>query len=310
LAAFWRGPDGRRGDGVAHLIALAIALSLAAAVLHGTWNVLVKVSGDPMRTLRRATIVAALVTTPITLAVWLLVGRPGLTPAAFALAALSAALEITYLFLLSAAYKRGELSVVYPIARGSAPLLAVAAGLGLLGERLTPSQLTGVALLLLGILSVTLPQTSGRATVPALLTGVSIAAYTAVDRVGVRLSTPWLYGWLLIVLLAAGLVVSMWVGEKLSRSKPASDTIETGNRETHPVTWRQAAVIGIFMWSGYLLVLAALSIAPLSLVAPVREMAIVAVAVWGVWKMRERKGAPWKLFGAGATLIGIALLAL
>lgn len=271
---------------------------------------LAKVSGDPMRALRRATIVAALVTTPITLAAWLILGRPPLTAAAAALAAVSAALELIYLVLLSAAYRRGELSVVYPIARGSAPLLAVAVGLGLLGERLAPGQLAGVALLLVGILAVTLPQTSGRATVPALLTGVSIAAYTAVDRVGVRLSTPWLYGWLLIALLAGGLLASGWVGERLVRPKPVSAVVDTANRETQPVTWRQASVIGIFMWSGYLLVLAALSIAPLSVVAPVRETAIVAVAVWGVWKMRERRGAPWKLFGAGATLVGIALLAL
>jgi drug/metabolite transporter (DMT)-like permease len=280
-------------------------------VLHGTWNVLVKVSGDPMATFQRATIFAALLTTPITLVAWLVVGRPGLSLPAAGLAAVSAALELLYLYLLSAAYRSGELSVVYPIARGSAPLLSVVAGLGVLGERLAAAQLVGVALLLLGILAVTLPQTSGRATLPALLTGVSIAAYSAVDRVGVRLSTPWLYGWLLIALLAVGLVVSKWLGDKLARRrKAASSGVATETRETRPVTWRQAAVIGVFMWSGYLLVLAALSIAPLSVVAPVRETAIVAVAVWGVWKLRERKGAPLKLLGAGATLVGVALLAL
>ena len=192
------------------MTALAIGLALAAAAIHGTWNVLVKVSGDPMATLRRGTVVAAVVITPITLVVWLFAGRPSITPAAAGLAALSALLELAYLVLLSAAYNRGELSVVYPIARGSAPLLSVAAGIGLIGERLAPGQLAGVALLLVGILAVTLPQTSGRATVPALLTGVSIAAYSAVDRIGVRLSTPWLYGWLLIVLLAIGVVIWGW----------------------------------------------------------------------------------------------------
>ena len=285
------------------MTALAIGLALAAAAIHATWNVLVKVSGDPMRTFRRSTVVAAAVITPITLVVWLISGRPGFTPAAAGLAALSAAIELMYLVLLSAAYKRGELSVVYPIARGSAPLLAVGVGLGVLGERLTLGQMAGVALLLLGILAVTLPQTSGRATVPALLTGVSIAAYTAVDRVGVRLSTPWFYGWLLIVLLAAGLLLSMWVSSWLGR-KALEERMEPP-----PVQWPQATVIGIFMWGGYLLVLAALSIAPLSVVAPVRETAIVAVAVWGIWKLRERRGAALKLVGAGATLIGVVLLA-
>ena len=70
------------------------------------------------------------------------------------------------------------------------------------------------------------------------------------------------------------------------------------------------ALIGVFMWGGYLLILVALSIAPLSVVAPVREIAVVAVAVWGIWKLRERKGALLKLFGASATLVGVTLLAL
>jgi multidrug transporter EmrE-like cation transporter len=296
------------------MAAVAIGLALAAAAIHGTWNVLVKVSGDPMNTFRRGTVFAAVVITPITLVVWSISGRPSLTPAAAGLAALSALLELAYLVLLSAAYNRGELSVVYPIARGSAPLLSVGVGLGLIGERLTPVQMAGVALLLLGILAVTLPQTSGRATVPALLTGVAIAAYSAVDRVGVRLSTPWLYGWLLIVLLAIGVVIWGWATSRGTgppeRPEAQQGGSPTGGVPPQPVRWSQAAVIGIFMWGGYLLVLAALSIAPLSVVAPVRETAIVAVAVWGVWKLRERRGAALKLLGAGATLVGVALLAL
>ena len=288
------------------VIGVAIGLALAAAVLHATWNVLVKVSGDPMTTFRRATFFAVLITTPLVFVAWLATGRPGFTPAAAGLAALSALLELAYLWLLSTAYRQGELSVVYPIARGSAPLLSVVAGLGLLGERLALGQLAGVALLLIGILAVTLPQTSGRATVPALLTGVAIAAYSAVDRVGVRLSTPWLYGWLLITLLAIGVAVSMWARTRIAQARNTTrDAVEVT-----PVTWRQGALIGVFMWGGYLLILAALSIAPLSVVAPVRETAVVAVAVWGIWKLRERKGARLKLFGAAATLLGVALLAL
>ena len=283
------------------VIGIAILLALAAAALHGTWNVLVKVSGDPTTTLTRATAAAALLMTPPALVAWLIAGRPGLTGQAALLAAVSGVLELVYVFLLSAAYRRGEVSVVYPIARGTAPLLAVLAGLGLLGERLATPQLVGVALLLGGILAVTLPQTSGRATLPALLTGVAIAAYTAVDRVGVRLAAPWLYGWLLVVLLAIGLVVAQRVragfGDRTVDARP-------------PIAWGQAAVIGIFMWVAYLLVLAALSIAPLAIVAPVREVAVVAVAVWGVWKLRERKSAPLKLSGAVATLLGVVLLAI
>lgn len=287
------------------MIPAAIALALAAAVIHGTWNVLVKVSGDPMATFQRATIAAAIVVTPPTVVVWLLFGRPGMTPAAAGWCALSAALELTYLWLLAAAYRRGELSVVYPIARGSAPLLAVIAGLGLLGEKLTPLQLAGVGLLLLGILAVTIPQTSGRATLPALLTGVAIASYTAVDRVGVRLSTPWLYGWLLTVLLAVSVPASLWIAARIFPARRIAAQEEPPPR----LGLGRALLIGVFMWGGYMLVLWALSLAPLSVVAPVRETSVVGVAAWGVWRLREGRGAVMKVSGAVATLAGVSLLA-
>jgi drug/metabolite transporter (DMT)-like permease len=282
------------------LIAAAIALALAAAAIHGTWNVLVKVSGDPLSTFRRATLVAAGLATPPTVIAWLAAGRPALTPAAAGWCALSAAFELAYLWLLSTAYRRGELSVVYPIARGSAPMLAVVAGLGLFGEKLAAFQLVGLGLLLVGIVLVTVPQTSGRATLPALLTGLAIATYTSIDRAGVRLTTPWLYGWLLVVLIAAGLVVSM------SLSAFAGRGLAEGPSGPG---WAQSALIGALMWGGYLLVLWALSLGPLSVVAPVRETAVVAVAVWGVWRLRERRGATLKVTGAVATLAGVALLA-
>jgi drug/metabolite transporter (DMT)-like permease len=283
------------------LISIAILLALVASALHGTWNVLVKVSGDPTTTLTRSTVAAALLITPLAFVAWLIDGRPGLTTQAAALGVASAALELVYVFLLSAAYRRGEVSAVYPIARGSAPLLAVLFGLVVLGERLATPQLIGVALLLAGILAVTLSQASGRATLPALLTGVAIAAYTSVDRVGVRLAAPWLYGWLLVTLLATGLVVARSLAARFGNREPL---------RADPISWRRATVIGAFTWGAYLLVLAALSIAPLAIVAPVRETAVVAVAVWGIWKLHERSGAWLKLSGAVATLVGVALLAL
>ena len=262
-------------------------------------------SGDPLATFQRATVAAAAVITPLTAVAWLLTGRPGFSPAAVGWCLLSASLELAYLWLLATAYRRGEISVVYPIARGSAPLLAVVFGLGLLNEKLSAVQLVGVGLLLLGILAVTIPQTSGRATVPALLTGVAIASYTAVDRVGVRLSTPWLYGWLLVALLAVGLTVSIWVAARVtaSRTKLADQAGEP------PLGRAKATLIGLLMWGGYLLVLWALSLAPLSVVAPVRETAVVGVAVWGVWRLRESKAAAMKLSGAAVTLVGVGLLA-
>jgi len=264
-----------------------------------------------MVTFQRATIAAALVITPPTAVAWLLIGRPGFSPAAAGWCLLSAALELVYLWLLATAYRRGELSVVYPIARGSAPLLAVGAGLGLLNEKLSAVQLAGVVLLLLGILAVTIPQTSGRATVPALLTGVAIASYTAIDRVAVQLTTPWLYGWLLVTLLAVGVTVSAWLAAKMGTGTAASrQAVLDPSTAQGQLSRGRATLIGILMWGGYFLVLWALSLAPLSVVAPVRETAVVGVAVWGVWKLRERNGAAMKLGGAAATLVGVSLLAL
>ena len=262
---------------------------------------MVKVSGDPLVTFRRATIASGVFASIVVVPAWFWFGRPALSFAAAGFCLLSSVFETLYLWLLSTAYRRGDLSSVYPIARGSAPLIAVVAGLVVIGERLTAIQLAGVALLLVGILAVTVAQARGRATLPALLTGVAIATYTSLDRVGVRLSTPWLYGWLLFTLMAIELPVSMWVAARLKRTAANSSDVTP--------TWTQSFLIGAFMWSGYFLVLWALSLAPLAVVAPVRETAIVAVAVWGVWKLRERSGAVMKVSGAAAALAGVALLA-
>jgi drug/metabolite transporter (DMT)-like permease len=281
------------------MIAAGVGLALLAAALHGTWNAMLKVSGDPLRTFRRATLMSGAIATVALVPEVIILGRPSISLAAVGLCVLSSLLETTYLVLLSIAYRRGELSAVYPIARGSAPLLAVAVGLVLLGERLSAAQLAGVGLLLVGIIAVAVSQAGGRATLPALLTGVAIASYTSVDRLGVRMTEPWFYGWLLFSLMAIELPLALAVAKQLTSST---------QREDVP-SWRKSALIGGFMWAGYFLVLWALSLAPLAVVAPVRETAIVAVAAWGVWRLRERKSAALKLSGAAATLAGVALLA-
>ena len=276
-----------------------VGLALLAAAIHGTWNVLVKSEGDPLSTFRRATLMAGLVASVLLLPEIVVFGRPAVTFAAVGLCVISSVLETVYLVLLSMAYRRGELSAVYPIARGSAPLIAVAVGLVVFRERLSVEQLAGVALLLVGIAAVAFSQAGGRATVPALVTGVAIASYTLVDRLGVRLTAPWFYAWLLFALMAIELPIALAVSRRLMGLAPG-DVIPT---------WNRAAVIGGSMWAGYFLVLWALSLAPVAVVAPVRETSIVAIAAWGVWRLRERRAAALKLSGAAVTLAGVALLA-
>src|SRR5256886_14196035 len=153
-------------------------MALLAAVFHGTWNILVKVSGDPITTFRRAPVMAAIVATLALAPAWLLFGRPNVAPGGLLFAVVSSVLETTYLWLLSAAYRRGELSAVYPIARGSAPLLSVMVGLLVLGERLATPQLIGVGLLLVGIMADAGSPASGRAPLPALLTRAALPVPT------------------------------------------------------------------------------------------------------------------------------------
>ena len=164
-----------------------LPLVLVAAVLHATWNALLKASEHPLGLATRAVSLSAAISLPVLAAVWFWQGRPGLMPMAWLVALGSAALELLYFIALSTAYRRGELSVVYPIARGTAPLLAVGIGLLLLGERLPVAAVVGVVCLLLGIWAVQRPSPAGAALVPALMTGVLIAAYSSLDRIGVRL---------------------------------------------------------------------------------------------------------------------------
>jgi drug/metabolite transporter (DMT)-like permease len=275
---------------------LALALVVGAAGLHATWNVLLKTSENPLHAAARAvTSSAVLLTIPVAV-LWLAGGRPGLPPTGWLLSLVSGVSELAYFIFLSMAYTRGELSMVYPLARGTAPLLAVAIGLTVLGERVSLVALVGVGCLLVGLWAIRRPVSAGSATVPALLVAVCIAAYSAVDRVGVRLGPVWLYGWALWVWVAV--LLSAWV------------LVRERNLTWRAADWRRGLAIGIPMTAAYLMVLGAFRLAPLTLVAPARESAIVLVTGWGIWRLRERAGAWLRMAGAMVILAGVALIAL
>jgi drug/metabolite transporter (DMT)-like permease len=296
---------------------LAIGLVLVAAVLHVTWNVLLKSAEDPLRAAAAGIAAAGLLLAPVAAIAWWASGAPPVPAEVVALAVASGALEVLYFVLLSAAYRRGDLSVVYPVARGTAPLLAVLAGVVLLGERLPLIGAVGVAFLLVGLLAIQRPwrllsraRVRGASSSPipfALGTGVAIAAYSALDRVAVRLVAPWLYAALLWVAMAIGLVVLVLVLDGRSHRRP-------GVTDTRvPVDRRQAVVGGLLTLVAYLLVLGAFAIAPLAAVAPLRESAIVLASAWGVGRLGEaedRRDAALRLGAAGLVLVGAALLAL
>ncbi len=246
---------------------------------------------------------------------WWLDGAPPLPVEGVALGLASGVAEAAYFVFLAAAYRRGDLSVVYPVARGTAPLLAVFIGVTLFDERLGVAGSIGVVCLIAGFLLLQRPwralalarrgDASGRARLRdsavlfALATGVMIATYTAIDRLGTRLIAPFPYAAILWVSGAIILVVWIWLRE-------GGGLLRDG-----PEATRQAAVGGFLTLGAYLCILVALSVAPLSGVAPLRESATVFAAAWGSVRMGEAGGdarEAARRIGASVLIVGGALL--
>jgi drug/metabolite transporter (DMT)-like permease len=289
------------------LITLAVGLVIVAAVFHATWNVLLKAQLDPLLVAGRASWISAAAWTPLVLVAWLVSDRPGFSSQAWALAGASAVLEVAYFVFLSAAYRRGGLTQVYAIARGTAPLLAVLAGVIILREHLTGLEIAGVVSLLCGLWLVRTPVPAGSATLPALVTGMTIAAYSAVDSAGVHAAAPWLYGFVVWFLTALLLVpVTALLAQNMrnpAKGAPRAEPAEAG------LSWPVAALIGMLMTWTFLIILIALRLAPLAVVAPLRESAIVLVTIWGIWRMDERHKVWLRLLGAGLVATGAAIVA-
>jgi drug/metabolite transporter (DMT)-like permease len=286
---------------------VVLALIGVAAVMHAAWNVILKRAGDPLITSGRAMIAGTLAFAPIVIVAWFVAGRPAIPPEALFLGVVSGLLEVIYLILLSGAYRRGDLSVVYPLARGTGPLLAIAAGVGLLGERLGFVASLGVAALVVGLLIVQRPWRERRGggrrvegAVPwAIACGISIASYSTVDRVGARLTEPWLYAAVLFSVTAIGMAGVIAVA---GRREAAGESL----------TWGRSTLAGLLALATYVLILVAFSLAPLSVVAPLRESAIVIGSAWGVLRMGEaqnRADAARRLAAAVLVVVGAVLLA-
>jgi uncharacterized membrane protein len=308
---------------------LVFVLVAGAAVLHVTWNVLLKTAGDPLRAAAVGMGTAAIVLCPTALVGWLLIGRPVIPTDTLILGFISGVLEALYFAFLASAYRRGDLSLVYPLARGTAPLLAVAIGVVVLNERLVGIGYVGVAALLVGLLTLQRPwrylRASGRegggAAGYAILTGITIASYSAVDRVGVRGTEPWIYA----ALLWASCTVFLWGYVWVYRRRRAGELATTGEADAmataipesdvEPAAFssRRAGIGGLITLAAYLLILVAFSVAPLTAVAPLRESAIVLASGWGAFRLREaadRDDAIRRIGSAALVVVGAILLAI
>ena len=295
---------------------LAIGFIAVAAVLHAAWNILLKTAGDPLRTATLGVLASCVVVVPSALAGWLLSGQPSIPAQAWLLGLASGGVETAYFVFLAAAYTRGDLSVVYPIARGTAPLIAVAIGVLILGERLAPIAWVGVALLLAGVLVVQQPwRMLGRGGAApagsgfALLSGAMIAAYSALDRVGVQQAPVWQYAAILWAACGAGLLV-------VDRARAWRRRAAAGDGSPVPVDPHvdppRAIVGGLLTFAAYAFVLAALARAPLAVVAPLRESAVVLASLWGVLRLGEavdRRDVTLRVAGSALVLGGAVVLA-
>jgi uncharacterized membrane protein len=291
-----------------------IGLIAFSAVLHVAWNVRLKTAGDPLRAATVGLLAALAVIGPLGVIVWWASGAAPLAPEGVALGLVSGVVEAAYFVFLAGAYRRGDLSVVYPIARGTAPLLAVAIGVGLLGEKLGVAGAIGVVCLLVGFVLLQRPwralalalsgNTAARrragdsAVLFALACGVAIATYTAIDRVGTRLIDPIPYAAILWLSMSVWLV--LWV-----LLVAGGDIMRDG-----PTAARRAAVGGLLTLAAYLCILVALSVAPLSGVAPLRESATVLAAAWGSVRMGEAsdRSDAVRRIAASVLIVGGALL--
>ena len=277
----------------------AIALVLGAAVFHSVWNLALKSEPRRLEASLLALGAAVLLCTPV-LFVYPLTAVPA---RAWMLVLLSGVFETAYLITLTAAYEVGDLSVVYPIARGIAPLVVTPFAVLVLGERVSPSGLLGIALVVAGILVthadfLRLAADAGArpAVGLATLTGVMIAGYSLVNKVGVQTVPVVLYAFLVLFVDLCFLAVVLRLRGGFAWPHAGAPR------------WR-AIAIGVLMLGAYLGILTALSLAPVSYVVAGREVSIVVGALAGALVLHERH-SPRRIAGAVVIFAGLVVLAL
>jgi drug/metabolite transporter (DMT)-like permease len=260
-------------------------------VLHAVWNLVLARAADS-EAATAATLVTAVALYAIPAAVTRDVGVDALP---FVLG--SALFELGYLITLAAAYGRGDLSVVYPLARGSAPVLVVVVSVGLLGAATSPAELVGIAVVATGVMLVRGFRRPGNRTVIVLAVtcGACIAGYTIVDSHGIDRAAALPYLWLVLAWTALGYV------PLVARMR--------GRAAVRAAFGRPTLVAGALFFAAYLLVLAALRLAEPGPVAAVRETSVVIAAALGYLVLREPVTRA-RAAGAAVVVAGVAVIAL
>lgn len=268
----------------------ALLLVLAAAGVHATWNLLLSGAQDTRAATAVAVAMGVVVFAPAAALSW------DLSASALPYIAASSVLELIYLALLATGYSRAAMSFVYPIARGSAPVVVLAVSVVALSGHVSALGVLGVLLIAGGILLVRGLKNSGRPRdlALALAVGVCIASYTLVDKRGIVHGAPLAYLELVFGATAAGYLIPTW----RSRGTPALRAA---------ITW-STLIAGIGFFASYALTLAALNIASAAPVAAVRETSVVIAAAVLTVTGREQLGVG-RIIGSVIVVAGIACIA-
>jgi drug/metabolite transporter (DMT)-like permease len=268
----------------------ATVLALVAAALHAGWNLAVKVRGDRLAFLCVQFVLGGL----LSITLLLVLGDVGRV--AWGWACLSAAIHAPYLLLLALAYRYGDFSLVYPLARGGGALVAAIGGVALLGDHLTPLSWVAIAVVAVGLGSLAVPAQGGAAIPIALTLALVIGTYTVVDSHGARVSSSPAYG--LAPFVAASFVATLILFA--SRRVPVAVRLV----RTSP---RACAIAAAASVAAYALVLVAVRHAPVGYVAALRESSVVFAALIG-WRWLREPFGPRRLVCSVLVLSGLVLL--
>ena len=270
---------------------------IGAALLHASWNALVKGGADKLMSL------TAVIVGHIPLALVAIAVSPPLDTGALPYIAIGILLHFGYQVFLLYAYSAGDLTQVYPIARGSAPLIVAAVSVTVLGISLAFLELVAVLVIGVGIVSLALVRRAdglrnGKAAIFALITGCFIAAYSIVDGMGARVAGTALgyFGW-----LGLGNAIALAIAVAFHAPK------------TFGHLWRDGQMLfwigGSASFAAYAIVTWAFTQAPIALVTALRETSIVFALLIGVVVLKERLDL-MKVLSTMTVLIGAALLRL
>lgn len=268
---------------------------LAAALVHAIWNALVKIDGDRLALIKMMSVTQLF----LSLALIPFVAVPAVD--SWPYLAASPILTTGYILFLSRAYQSGDLSHVYPLARGIAPLIVAGVSMGLLGEQLGLAGQIAVLLVATGITSLVLTRgvaglRDPRPTLFALGTGCFIAGYTLIDGMGARAAAS-AHGYMIWVSLFSSCLIVASV-----------HWLQRGNRRPLDERSRRAGIAaGLLSYGSSWLVIWAMTLAPLALVSALRETGVVFAVIIGVVFLKERLNLA-RLMSIATTLLGTTLL--